>query len=829
LFFLSLSFFLPTSVRADETGSFMPDPASVTRYGPAYRFPQSGWIVLHIEGEPYDRGYQHGRLMAPEILGYLKCFAATRGPKNPVEAWNQTRTLVNALFVRRFHKEFLEEMRGIADGVNATGTRYEGRPVDLVDIVAVNCWAEIDTLGEALQATATGLEGMKFPNPDKPRVNVTPGKDRCSAFAATGPATADGKIVFGHITMFGLYPANFYNVWLDVKPAKGHRVVMCTYPAGIQSGMDYHINSAGILLAETTIGQTPFNPKGLCETSRVRQAIQYGDTIDKVVEILKTDNNGLYTNEWLIGDINTNEIAMFELGTYKSKLWRSSKNEWPGDTPGFYGGCNNARDLDVRLETIASVNGRPGDVVFVPSSRDVKWQELYRKHKGKIGVAFGKEAFTTPPLAAAHSLDAKFTTTALAKELKSYALFGPPMGRTWHPTPEEKEKYPEIKPLISNPWTILHTLAPPKANGVAAAVDLGGKSNEVSRKTGKPKLAEPAWHGTILPKTDADYWLSAAFAGYERYVSNEKALRGGKSLDELGTSERQQLAVDLFGWKGSYLTAVRSYKDVPLSKIQSTPVRDEWARIASGKGVLFLHALRQAMGDSLFEKTMDAFGRANAGKQVTTAMFRECVEKATGKPMSYLFDNWLNQTGLPGGQAIPGNVFSVMSFGREEERTLIVYGTGTETPTNREAAEALQKAMRERYSNFTIPVKSDRDVTDEELKTHHLVLIGRPDSNHLVAGVRKALPITFGKRSFAVAGNNYAHAGSAVVAAAESPLNPRYSVVVLAGLSAEATWHTPHHLMRMGRGEVLLLPHRMPAQALVLPARESVYSVGREE
>src|SRR5207253_4768862 len=116
-FLLSLSFFLPAPARADESGSFQPDPASVKRYGPAYRFPQSGWIVVHIEGEPYERGYQHGRLLAPEILGYLKCFATTQGPKNSAEAWKQTRTLVNALFVRRFHKEFLEEMKGIADGV----------------------------------------------------------------------------------------------------------------------------------------------------------------------------------------------------------------------------------------------------------------------------------------------------------------------------------------------------------------------------------------------------------------------------------------------------------------------------------------------------------------------------------------------------------------------------------------------------------------------------------------------------------------------------------------------------------------------------------------
>src|SRR5947199_8021988 len=90
------------SVAAD----FQPDPKSVQRYGPAYRYPQAGWIVLHIEGEPYERGYQHGRLLATEIAAHLRCFSATLSPKAPNEGWKLARGLVNALFVRRYEKEY---------------------------------------------------------------------------------------------------------------------------------------------------------------------------------------------------------------------------------------------------------------------------------------------------------------------------------------------------------------------------------------------------------------------------------------------------------------------------------------------------------------------------------------------------------------------------------------------------------------------------------------------------------------------------------------------------------------------------------------------------
>jgi hypothetical protein len=812
------------SARADGTASdFQPDAASVQRYGPAYRFPQAGWIVLHIEGKPYERGYQHGRLMAPEIAAHLRCFATVLTAKAPEQGWQSTRRLVNALFVRRFAQEYLEEMKGIADGAAAAGGRFDQRPIDLVDIVALNCWPEIETLDSALEATPTGLEGLRFPHA-QPRAMPKPRPEHCSAFAATGPATADGKIVFGHITMFGLYPAYFYNVWLDIKPQKGHRVFMCAFPGAMQSGMDYYMNDAGVLIAETTISQTRFDIRGQTEASRIRQASQYAGSIDEAVAILQKENNGLYTNEWLLADINTNEIALFELGTHKSKLHRSSKNEWIGGTEGFYWGCNNTKDLELRLETVASVKGRPANVVFRPSERDRAWQQLYHKRKGKIGVAFGKEAFTTPPIASFPSLDAKFTTTDLAKQLKSWALFGPPLGRTWHPTPEQRRRFPEIKPLVSNPWTILHGHPPAKAVGSEpVAVDIPDtagvkKEKEKSAQDKKPLLFVPAWHGTLLPQSDGDIWLAAAFADYERIVAKEKAMRE-RGHGKLTAADQDELAVDLFAYQSAYRAATRSVKDIPLTDIKSSWTDDHWYRLASGKGVMVMHELRRLLGDKNFEETMDAFGREHAGKKVSTSQFRAHVEKMAGKRLNGLFDSWVSGTS----GSTEGAPYTILSFNAEQEESLIVYGTAAEEPTNREAAEALQKAIREQWSNRTVPIKSDKEVSHGDLRTHHVLLIGRPDSNLVIDRYRKLLPIPFGSRSFVVRGKTYAHPGSAVIVALENPLNKRYSLVVLAGLSAESTLSTPAALLRSGqRAEALVLPHGSSARPLVLANPEQV-------
>ena len=50
---------------------------------------------------------------------------------------------------------------------------------------------------------------------------------------------------------------------------------------------------------------------------------------------------------------------------------------------------------------------------------------------------------------------------------------------------------------------------------------------------------------------------------------------------------------------------------------------------------------------------------------------------------------------------------------------------------------------------------------------------------------------------------------------------------MIAGLSAEATYHAPTNVMRQRRAaEVLVLPSGGSAQALVLPAKEQVGEVG---
>jgi hypothetical protein len=86
---------------------FQPDPLSVQHLNPAYRYPQAGWNVVHIEGRSYDRGIQHGKLLAPEIAAYVRALAAFYEPKSPTTAWQLFRKLANSLFLRGYNQEQL--------------------------------------------------------------------------------------------------------------------------------------------------------------------------------------------------------------------------------------------------------------------------------------------------------------------------------------------------------------------------------------------------------------------------------------------------------------------------------------------------------------------------------------------------------------------------------------------------------------------------------------------------------------------------------------------------------------------------------------------------
>jgi hypothetical protein len=728
-------------IRLEEipSGDEWPVADAVQTYGPAYRYPAAGWIYLHIEGKPYERGYQHGHLMAREIPEYLDRCAAVLGDK---EHWKDYRTSANALFLRGFDQEILEEMRGIADGASDAGARWQDRKIDLVDIVVANVTVELGELASAVETTATGLEGLDLEKPAYAKGKRDAVTDHCSAFAATGPATRDGKMVIGHVTWWPLTLAEQTNVMLDIKPAEGHRVLMQSYPGGIESGTDWYQNDAGVVLTETTIDQTPFNMQGTPVAFRARTAIQYGGNIDEVVERLGTRNNGLYTNEWIVGDAKTNEIAMLDLGTNHTKLWRSSKNEWFGDTPGFYWGDNNAKDLTVRLEVHSDPQGNGGYIPYLPYRRDRAWTELYQKYKGQIGEQFGFLAFRTAPLVSAYTVDAKVVTSEMASHMMVWAAFGKPNQREWVP---RKSDYAKNDGLYSSGYYLFQ--AEPTASlqaivgkNEAARVAAAATSAAKPASSEKPNYKDRVWKGWVLPASDADTWFVAGAASYRRVL--------------LAKDPQQEMDARRATWRRVQLTP-----DAP-----GTPFRREMMN-----GVLFLDALRLQIGDEAFFKLMNDYFAANTTKTVTAQSF-------------------LDRAGVDFRAVVPPDGAAYVASDIEDRlgTAVIVYGTLKDAGANRYAAEQLQSQFLDQFES-RVPIYKDFEASDELLQAHDVIFVGRPEANSAATSWSGKLEIAYPGASFKTDGKTYASERNGLIVAAKNPLNPSRMVLLVGGNSALTT------------------------------------------
>ena len=99
-------------------------------------------------------------------------------------------------------------------------------------------------------------------------------------------------------------------------------------------------------------------------------------------------------------------------------------------------------------------------------------------------------------------------------------------------------------------------------------------------------------------------------------------------------------------------------------------------------------------------------------------------------------------------------------------------------------------------------------------------MVGRPATNRLTARLAKALPVRFGPASFTLAGETFApspHGDRG--AAGPNPLAADRSVVIFAGLSAEATWTCPRQVSRRrpAAAEVLLMEAGGSIRRLAVP------------
>lgn len=617
-------------------------PETVRWRGEGFRYEDRGWIVLHVEGEPYARGFQHGSLLADEMVAYISKLAIQENGKEPAAGWASLRSRADMLFLRGFDAEQLEEMKGIADGAARAGARFDGRALDLLDVVTLNSIVDLDYAASGIKVTPHALSGRSFLSAAE-EMAIPDSRHKCSAIAATGPATADGGVVFGQLFMWGGYTGVHFNVLCDLQPVKGQRLVYQTFPGGIHSGTDFYLNDAGIVFGETTVAQTPFEISGTPQASRARRAAQYARSIDDVVRILSERNNGLYTNDWPIADLGTGETAVFLLGTKRSKLWRSSDTPAPFGTPGFLWANNNARDDGVRQEVAVQPDDAPFDTVFGATNRDIAFREFYRRFKGRIDAENTLELLASSPVNRPHACDGKLTTTEMGRRLVFLAHHGKTTLREKIPgTSRRMPDLPGAVPHLALGWAA--------QSPVVVAQMLKAARRAPGEPPVEPTLAleqtaeryrvdaAKLWRQSVFPASDGDNWLASASAAYWRMLRDlpdrpDKAF--GKLADQLAELGNRYLYVVAREPDLAAVNAVRSYERYGTYQIP---------RI---KGTFALHQLRLALGTEAFLAAMRAAHERFGNRTVSTAAFVEALSAGAGRDVSGVVRQWIEREGLP--------------------------------------------------------------------------------------------------------------------------------------------------------------------------------------
>ena len=440
-------------------------PQADPRLKNSFRRPdRNGWSYVHLEGKPSEIGFQHGYWLAPEIQTTFRNAAllAEHDSKRP---WTFFRNTAEKVLWPHIEGEYREELQGIVEGLKARGAK-----LDLWDVVAHNAMEE--------------LAGYYVPWLDK-REKTSWRRHRgapesCSAFVATGSYTRDGRVVVGHNNWSDYVVGENWNVIFDIVPAAGYHMFMDGIPGVIASDDDFGINTAGLIVTETTISRfNGFDPNAIPEFVRARKAMQYASSIDDFDRILREGNNGGYANTWLVAELKTNEIARLELGLKNVNLERTRD--------GYFVGANFPVSEKLAQEETEYDLKDPG---ISGNARRTRWEQLMSEYKGKIDVAAGqrfladhydvvtrsydpshrtlcghvevsREGLPTwqPPFGPAGAVQSKVTDAAMAEKLSFTAAMGHACGVRFR-ADEHIRRHPEfawlkgyLRDLNSYPWT----------------------------------------------------------------------------------------------------------------------------------------------------------------------------------------------------------------------------------------------------------------------------------------------------------------------------------------------------------------------------------------
>ena len=227
----------------------------------------NGWIHLRIEGAPFERGFQHGYLIAAEYADAIRVYEAMT---------YQTMGFDYSFFVEKaaeIHKaKITPELTG-GDGRDRRRLTKAGVPTTLDDIIGWNAYME--------------MTGYWWPTVASQYVNDAPNgnrKSHCSRLHRhrlghhRRPDRHRPRVVHRVLER----PVHERHPRHHARPT-GYRMVMQTSPGWIASMTDFWVTGGGLVVVETTmVGYEGYDTTKVPEYVRARNACQYATSHRRV-------------------------------------------------------------------------------------------------------------------------------------------------------------------------------------------------------------------------------------------------------------------------------------------------------------------------------------------------------------------------------------------------------------------------------------------------------------------------------------------------------------------------------------------------------------------
>ncbi len=368
-----------------------------------------GVKILHLAGNPYDMGFQHGSLLAKRIIDLIPmALDATVGVISKTVGMSYETAREKILQGKEAASPhipsiFLEEMQGITDGINS---KTSGK-INLEDIILYNtmydqwCLYAHPHYSNPFQSESA----KKISSDGNPGVGG-PGSAGCSSFSAWGKAIKGDTLIFAKNMDNLNLPAILDNrILVIAKPDEGFGHAFVTHPGMI--GIDGGLNAAGVTMMTQYDAFAQETMEGCGIGIFTRQLLTHSQDLNQAIDILK-DHPHCTGIAFHVADSNSNEAAIVNASAAQVHVRYPQEGQDVLFTsnhtncyPGWYGykGYNMVKDQkevyvlgDVSTIESWQKSLRDPKNFWVPApSRFERYEQLMQTHYGKITTEIAQE------------------------------------------------------------------------------------------------------------------------------------------------------------------------------------------------------------------------------------------------------------------------------------------------------------------------------------------------------------------------------------------------------------------------------------------------------